>query len=207
MDVAMVCLGNICRSPMAESVASALVLEAGLADLVSVESFGTASYHVGERAHPQADAALRRRGWPAGHHRARHLQRRDLARLDLVLCADQANLADVCRLAGPAGLTELAVADLRKGALRAEVPRMPPGPRGDAGPPASSSLGAGTARAPQVALLRSLDPDPDPHPDTGLGDAEVPDPWGGPDADFDHALDLIERACRGLVAYLADHGR
>jgi protein-tyrosine phosphatase len=201
MDVAMVCLGNICRSPMAESVAGALVREAGLADLVSVESFGTASYHVGERAHPQADAALRRRGWPAGHHRARHLQRRDLARLDLVLCADQANLADVRRLAGPTGVTVLAVADLRMDAPRAEAPRTPPGERGDARGRAPSSLGEGSAGAPHVALLRSFDPD------TGTGGAEVPDPWGGPDADFDHALDLIERACRGLVAYLAGRGR
>ncbi|MDA8276434.1 MAG: low molecular weight phosphotyrosine protein phosphatase [Actinomycetota bacterium] len=201
MDIAMVCLGNICRSPMAESVAGALVREAGLADFVSVESFGTAAYHVGERAHPQADAALRRRGWPAGHHRARHLQRRDLVRLDLVLCADQANLADVRRLAGPAGVTELAVADLLMEGLRAEVPRTPPGGGDGAIPPVPSLLGAGSSGSPHVALLRSFDPG------TGPDDAEVPDPWGGPDADFDHALDLIERACRGLVAYLADYGR
>jgi protein-tyrosine phosphatase len=201
MDIAMVCLGNICRSPMAESVASLLVREAGLADLVSVESFGTASYHVGEHAHPQADAALRRRGWPAGHHRARHLRRDDLARLDLVLCADRANLADVRRLAGPAGITELAVTDLRMEVLRAEVPRTPPGEGGDASRPTLSSLGAASTEGPRIALLRSFDAD------TGPGDDEVPDPWGGPDAVFDHALDLIERACRGLVTYLADRTR
>lgn len=201
MDVAMVCLGNICRSPMAESVASALVHDAGLSDLVSVESFGTASYHVGERAHPQADAALRRRSWPAGHHRARHLERADLARLDLVLCADRANLADVRRLAGLAGIAELAVADLSVEALRSEGPSTSSGETGGTSRPAPSSLREGSVGRPHIALLRMFDPD------AGPGEAEVPDPWGGPDADFDHALDLIERACRGLVAYLADRGR
>jgi len=99
----MVCLGNICRSPMAAAVASAMVEQAGLAGRVVVESFGTAGYHAGERADPRADAALRRRGWPSGGHRARRLRPADLAASDLVLCADRANLADVRRLAGADG--------------------------------------------------------------------------------------------------------
>lgn len=49
----------------------------------------------------------------------------------------------------------------------------------------------------KIALLRSYDPD-------GVsGDDEVPDPWGGGDGEFDRALALIERACRGLVSQLA----
>jgi len=100
--VAMVCLGNICRSPMAAAVAAAMVDEAGLDGEVVVESFGTAGYHEGERAHPGAEAALRRGGWPAPGHRARMLRRADLAAADLVLCADRTNLDDVRRLAGTA---------------------------------------------------------------------------------------------------------
>ncbi len=157
--IAMVCLGNICRSPMAEAVAQAMVEQAGLAGSVAVESFGTAGYHAGERADPQAVAALRRRGWPADGHRARQLRPADLAAVDVVLCADAANLADVRRLAG------------------------------------SGDDGA------QVALLRSYDPV------AVAGDDEVPDPWGGTDADFDRALALIERACRGLVDRLASSAR
>ncbi|MGC8462162.1 MAG: low molecular weight protein-tyrosine-phosphatase [Acidimicrobiales bacterium] len=193
MDVAMVCLGNICRSPMAEAVASALVREAGLSDLVSIESFGTASYHVGERAHPQAEAALRRRGWPVGDHRARNLRRRDLDRLDLVLCADRANLAEVHRVAGSAGVADLGVADL--GVANGQVGTAAMGARLD--PVDRTHLRVGRTAAPQLGLLRSFDADAEP------GDNEVPDPWGGLDADFDRALDLIERACRGLVAALA----
>ena len=208
MDVAMVCLGNICRSPMAEAVASALVRESGLSDLVSIESFGTASYHVGERAHPQAEAALRRRGWPVGDHRARNLRRRDLDRLDLVLCADRANLAEVRRVAGSAGVADLAAADLAAADLAAadlaaadlaaadgQVDAAAMRARVD--PAGRTHPRVGRTATPRIGLLRSFDADADP------GDDEVPDPWGGLDADFDRALDLIERSCRGLVAALA----
>ncbi|MGI8752238.1 MAG: low molecular weight protein-tyrosine-phosphatase [Acidimicrobiales bacterium] len=156
MRVAMVCLGNICRSPMAESVGQAMVDQAGLGDRISVESFGTAGYHVGQPADPGATEALRRRGWPADGHRARRIQRRDVAGCDLVLCADRAVLAEVGRLA-------------------------------DASHDRS-----------RILLLRSFDPTATPV------DEEVPDPWGGDDAAFDRALDLIERACRGLVDGLAE---
>lgn len=155
----MVCLGNICRSPMAAAVAAAMVEEAGLGGEVTVESFGTAGYHEGESANSRADAALRRGGWPNGTHRARRLRPADLAAADLVLCADSSNLADVRRLAG------------------------------------------GTEAAPAVGLLRSYDRQ------AGPGDEDVPDPWGGDDAEFDHVLTLIERSCRGLVDELARASR
>lgn len=96
----MVCLGNICRSPMAEAVAAAMIEQAGLAGEMTVESFGTAGYHEGERADPRTAQALRRGGWTTREHRARRLRPADLAAADLVLCADRSNLADVRRLAG-----------------------------------------------------------------------------------------------------------
>ncbi len=95
----MVCLGNICRSPMAEVVARALIADEDLAVEVSVESFGTAGYHRGERADPGARAALGRRGLSADGHRARQIAEGDVAALDLVLCADRSNVRDVERLA------------------------------------------------------------------------------------------------------------
>ncbi len=49
--VLFVCLGNICRSPMAEAVFQRLVDEAGLSDQIEVDSAGTGAYHVGEQAH------------------------------------------------------------------------------------------------------------------------------------------------------------
>ncbi len=116
----MVCLGNICRSPMAAAVAAAMADEAGLGSEVVVESFGTAGYHEGERAHPGTDAALRRGGWPAGAHRARMLRQADLAAADLVLCADRTNLADVRRLAAAGDTTKVRL-------LRSYDPEASPG--------------------------------------------------------------------------------
>ncbi|HTX01153.1 MAG TPA: low molecular weight protein-tyrosine-phosphatase [Acidimicrobiales bacterium] len=100
MRIAIVCLGNICRSPMAETVAATLVEKAGLAGSVRVESFGTAGYHIGDPADPRGDAALARGGWPPRRHKVRQLTAADVAGADLVLCADRANLAAVRRLAG-----------------------------------------------------------------------------------------------------------
>jgi protein-tyrosine phosphatase len=88
---------------MAAAVAAVMIDEAGLGGEVVVESFGTGGYHEGERAHPGAEAALRRGGWPPRAHRARMLRTEDLAAADLVLCADRANLSDVLRLADAAG--------------------------------------------------------------------------------------------------------
>ena len=100
LRIAFVCLGNICRSPIAEVVARSLIDKAGLSGRVTVESYGTAGYHAGEPADRQAAAALARRGWSADGHRARQLTPAALAGLDLVLCADTANLAEVRRMAG-----------------------------------------------------------------------------------------------------------
>jgi protein-tyrosine phosphatase len=96
--VCMVCLGNICRSPMAASVLRAKLDEAGLGDEVLVESAGTGDWHVGQGADRRARAALIARGYDDGHS-ARQFVTRYYDDYDLVLAMDADNLRDLRRIA------------------------------------------------------------------------------------------------------------
>ncbi len=97
--VCLVCLGNICRSPMAEIVLRAELAAAGLDGAVVVDSAGTGDWHVGDGMDPGARAALASRGYDGSGHRARQYQPFWLARRDLVLAMDGRNLASLRRMA------------------------------------------------------------------------------------------------------------
>jgi protein-tyrosine phosphatase len=93
--IALVCLGNICRSPMAHVVLEARLDDAGLAELVEVTSSGTGDWHVGNPMDRRAAATLTTSGYDASRHRARQYDAASAADLDLVLAMDSANLADL----------------------------------------------------------------------------------------------------------------
>ena len=97
--VCLVCLGNICRSPMAETVLRAELAAAGLNGAVVVDSAGTGDWHVGDAMDPGARSALARRGHDGSAHRARQFQPSWLSRYDLILAMDSRNLADLRRMA------------------------------------------------------------------------------------------------------------
>jgi protein-tyrosine phosphatase len=97
--VCLVCLGNICRSPMAETVLRAELTAAGLAGAVVVDSAGTGDWHVGDAMDPGAREALASRGHDGSAHRARQFQPSWLSRYDLILAMDARNLADLRRMA------------------------------------------------------------------------------------------------------------
>jgi protein-tyrosine phosphatase len=151
--ILFVCLGNICRSPMAEGVFRRLVEEEGLAHRFEIDSAGLGAWHLGQAPDDRAQAAARARGIDISGQSARQVQPDDFDRFDLLLVMDRTNLAELKRVA-----------------------------------PAE-------ARA-------KIRPFLDFAPKAGTKD--VPDPFYGGTAGFDHALDLIEAAARGLLAELAD---
>jgi protein-tyrosine phosphatase len=102
--VCLVCLGNICRSPMAETVLRAELAAAGLDGAVVVDSAGTGDWHVGDAMDPGARAALASRGYDGSAHRARQIKPSWLARRDLILAMDARNLADLQRMARSSGV-------------------------------------------------------------------------------------------------------
>ncbi|MDQ1037444.1 protein-tyrosine phosphatase [Streptomyces sp. V3I8] len=100
--VCFVCTGNICRSPMAESVFRARVAEAGLGTSVEVDSAGTDGWHEGDGADPRTVSVLEANGYDSGHS-ARRFRADWFARLDLVIALDAGHLRALRRLApGPA---------------------------------------------------------------------------------------------------------
>ena len=96
--VLFVCLGNICRSPLAEGVFLHLVREAGLAHRFEVDSAGTGDWHVGEWPDARSVAVARKHGVELPS-RARQVTAADLDAFDHVLAMDRENLRDLERMA------------------------------------------------------------------------------------------------------------
>ena len=94
-SIALVCLGNICRSPTAHVVLEARLAAAGLDDRVSVRSSGTADWHVGRPMDTRSAATLEHAGYDASRHRAQQYDDSWAAVDDLVLAMDHDNLADL----------------------------------------------------------------------------------------------------------------
>jgi protein-tyrosine phosphatase len=95
--VLFVCMGNICRSPMAEAVFRHLVAEAGLAERFAIDSAGTGGWHVGEPPHPGTLAILAAHAVEPGPQRARQLRPADFATFDDIVAMDEENLAEMRR--------------------------------------------------------------------------------------------------------------
>ena len=107
-SVLFVCLGNICRSPLAEGALRAEAQRLNL-DLV-VDSAGTGNWHAGEPPDARAIAVAARHGVDISGLRARQVRRADVRRFTHLIALDHGNLADLRRLAPPdatAGLSLL----------------------------------------------------------------------------------------------------
>lgn len=100
-SVLFVCLGNICRSPLAEAALRAEAIAAGLA--VSIDSAGTGGWHAGSPPDPRAIAEAERHGIDISHYRARQVQVSDFKHFGQIFALDQQNLRDLRRIE-PKGL-------------------------------------------------------------------------------------------------------
>lgn len=92
-SVLFVCLGNICRSPMAEAALRAEAVAQGLA--VTIDSAGTGAMHVGEPPDPRAQAETLRHGIDISTYRARQLTEADFRKFGHIYVMDQTNLCDL----------------------------------------------------------------------------------------------------------------
>jgi protein-tyrosine phosphatase len=146
-----VCLGNICRSPMAEGAFRRAAVEKGVLDRFEIDSAGLGDWHVGQAPDDRAQKAAGQRGIDISGQIARQISREDFVRFDLLLAMDDSNYDDLAELA---------------------------------------------PRNARHKIRRFLDFAPH------AGTKDVPDPFFGEAEGFDHALDLIEEAARGLLAEL-----
>lgn len=97
MKILMVCLGNICRSPIAEGILTKLTREENLG--WHVDSAGTGSWHVGEQPDSRAISICRQHAVDITSQRARQIRRSDLDAFDLILTMDEDNHNHVVRMA------------------------------------------------------------------------------------------------------------
>jgi protein-tyrosine phosphatase len=93
ISVLFVCMGNICRSPIAEGVLYWQAACAGLAHRIRIDSAGTHANLIGHAPDPRSRAAAAARGYDLGHLRARQVEQQDFAEFDFILAMDKSNLA------------------------------------------------------------------------------------------------------------------
>ena len=151
VKVLFICLGNICRSPMAEGVFRNLVKNNRLDDRIFVDSAGTGSWHIGNTPDKRAQLATLKRGIDISDQRSRAITNQDIIASDYLISMDNSNIRKI------------------KGMTMTKYERK---------------------------LFRFLEF----HPNSSHND--IPDPYFGDSRDFDFALDLIEKASRGLLVHL-----
>lgn len=96
--IMFVCMGNICRSPLAHGVFRDLVAQAGLSDRFEIVSSGTGSWHVGEKPDTRMRQTARRHGISLDDLRAQQFSARDFETADHIFVMDKGNLHDVLSL-------------------------------------------------------------------------------------------------------------
>jgi len=119
--VLMVCLGNICRSPLADGAFSALIGAEGLADLYTIDSAGTGKWHAGEPPHPDSIHIAHQHGMDISSQRSRQIQADELTQWDWLIAMDTANLKHLIAMGADPERTRLLLSFIPPGYSR-DVP-------------------------------------------------------------------------------------
>lgn len=107
ISVLFVCLGNICRSPMAEGAMRTIARDRGL-DL-EIDSAGTGGWHVGEAPDQRAQSTVARHGGDISDLRARQVTKDDFTQFTHIIALDHSNLTNLQRMAPPDATAELSL--------------------------------------------------------------------------------------------------
>jgi protein-tyrosine phosphatase len=126
MKILAVCLGNICRSPLAEGILRREIESRNLD--WTVDSAGTGGWHTGEHPDPRSVAIARRYGLDITDQRARQVQIADLDDFDLILAMDESNYVDLRRLAHHAPRQQEKIFRITEYAFPEEHPENVPDP-------------------------------------------------------------------------------
>ena len=183
-----VCMGNICRSPMAERLFRHALRER-IGDDVDERYLshgaGVGGWHVGEAMNPPAARLLRQRGVEHDRFRARKLNGALIDASDLILCATSAQVSSVLELRPDAE---------EKTFVLGEFGRLLPTVRLEDLPPPEHAYERGLALVAAASAARGpVRPDDD-----------LDDPWGMPDREFARVADQIEATVVPLAAALTD---
>jgi protein-tyrosine phosphatase len=97
--VLFICLGNICRSPIAEGTFRSILAQRGFSSQFTIDSAGLGSWHIGSPPDVRAQAAMRARGIDISGQRARRICAEDFTAFDLILAMDRSNRDGLLKLA------------------------------------------------------------------------------------------------------------